>query len=56
MCEVADWMYHDRLIKKLLVLGVDSRLVVWVRELLVRCKKRVGVRRERFVTNTVSKR
>ena len=34
---------HDRLLTKLVATGVDSRVVIWVREFLVGCTPRVRV-------------
>jgi len=39
-----DLVPHDRLITKVSSLGVDARVVVWVREFLVGRKKRVRLR------------
>jgi len=38
-----DLVPHDRLLAKLATSGVDSRVVVWVREFLVGRTQRVGV-------------
>jgi hypothetical protein len=43
-----DFVPNDRLLKKLLASGVDSRVVVWVREFLVGRKKSVNVRGQLF--------
>ena len=38
-----DLVHHDRLLTKLTASGVDSRVVVWVREFLVGRTRRVRV-------------
>jgi hypothetical protein len=38
-----DLVSHDRLLTKLAASGVDSRVVVWVGDFLVRRKQKVGV-------------
>jgi len=40
-----DLVRHDRLLKKIAVSGVDSRVVVWIREFLIDRSQRVRVRR-----------
>ena len=50
-----DLIPHDRLLTKMEASGVDSKVVVWVREFLVGRKQRVSVTRERFGPTTVSR-
>ena len=51
---IGDLVSHDRLLTKMEASGVDSKVVVWVREFLVGRKQRVSVTRERFGPTTVS--
>ena len=40
-----DLVLHDRLLKKIAALGVDSRVVIWIREFLIGRAQRVRVER-----------
>jgi len=43
--KVFDLVPHDRLLKKIAATGVDSRVVVWIREFLIHRSQRVRVGR-----------
>jgi hypothetical protein len=44
--KASDLVPHDRLLRKIAALGVDSRVVVWIREFLLGRSQRVRVDRQ----------